>query len=123
MALRCQLWRCKSCVVVSDFEQSQLTDVSRNGVASRLSLDHKPTEETEAVRIKNEGGWIVQGKVAGISMKFRLVFTFSGMLAVTRAFGDMELKKWVTADPYITETQLKETDTILVVACDGVSRI
>jgi len=44
-----------------------------------------------------------------------------GILSVTRAFGDPELKQWVIADPYITETELKPTDTHLIVACDGVT--
>jgi protein phosphatase PTC1 len=41
------------------------------------------------------------------------------MLAVTRAFGDTELKPWVSAEPFISETELKPEDTYLIVACDG----
>jgi protein phosphatase PTC1 len=45
----------------------------------------------------------------------------TGALAVTRAFGDRELKKWVIAKPHIYITELEETDTHVIIACDGVS--
>jgi len=80
--------------------------LNREGKAARLSYDHKATDEGEAKRIKEDGGWVVQGKVAGI-------------LAVTRSFGDLELKQWVISEPFITETELKRTDTQLIIACDG----
>lgn len=42
-------------------------------------------------------------------------------LAVTRAFGDSELKEWVKADAYLNTVELEPTDTHLIVACDGVN--
>jgi protein phosphatase PTC1 len=78
----------------------------RGDKAVRLSRDHKATDADEGQRIRGDGGWIVQGKVAGI-------------LSVTRAFGDNELKQWVIAEPFQTETELKPTDTHLIMACDG----
>jgi protein phosphatase PTC1 len=73
----------------------------------RLSYDHKASSPTEAERIKADGGWVVMNKVAGI-------------LSVSRAFGNEELKQWVLADPYISETELTPEDTHLIIACDGV---
>jgi len=40
-------------------------------------------------------------------------------LAVTRAFGDSELKDWIIADPVIKVTVLQPSHTHLVIACDG----
>lgn len=80
---------------------------SRNGKALRLTKDHKATDEEEADRIKESGGWVVVGKVAGF-------------LAITRSFGDVEVKQWIIPEPHTTEVQLKKTDTFLIVACDGV---
>ena len=57
--------------------------LSENGLAKRVSVDHKGTSEKEAERIKKSGGIILRGRV-------------SGQLAVTRALGDLELKKEVT---------------------------
>jgi len=41
------------------------------------------------------------------------------MLAISRAFGNYELKKWVIANPYVTETLISTEDTQLILACDG----
>jgi protein phosphatase PTC1 len=80
--------------------------LSRNGTAVRLTYDHKATDEAEGQRIKDLGSWVIQGKVGGT-------------LAVSRAFGDIELKEWVPADPYQTATLLNPDDSLLIVACDG----
>lgn len=71
-------------------------------------MDHKATDEAEAKRIKDAGAWVVQGKVAGI-------------LSVSRAFGNEELKQWVISDPYLKEVKLNENDKFLIIACDGVT--
>lgn len=45
----------------------------------------------------------------------------TGTLAVTRALGDMPLKKYVVSHPYTTETTLKAgQDAFLILACDGI---
>jgi len=71
-----------------------------------LTKDHKPTDPDEIEMIKGKGGILIGHKVGG-------------MLAVSRAFGDSELKRWVSVEPYQQETLLLETDTHLIVACDG----
>ena len=43
-----------------------------------------------------------------------------GVLAVTRSLGDIAMKEWVIGSPYTTETELSETDSFLILACDGV---
>jgi serine/threonine protein phosphatase PrpC len=43
-----------------------------------------------------------------------------GQLAVARAFGDHELKEWVVSTPYLSENELKEEDSHIIIACDGV---
>ena len=52
----------------------------RNGKAMDLSVDYKASRKDEQERIKNQGGYIVFGRVLG-------------RLAVTRAFGDFECKQ------------------------------
>lgn len=56
--------------------------LASEGKAKRVSIDHKPTNQSEIDRVTKEGGVIVKGRV-------------SGQLAVTRALGDLELKKEV----------------------------
>ena len=44
----------------------------------------------------------------------------AGTLAITRAIGDLPLKAFVVSHPYTTETVLRPTDDIMILACDGV---
>ncbi len=45
--------------------------------------------------------------------------TFSGILAVSRAFGDRTLKRYVTAEPEILSRRLEPGDDFLILASDG----
>jgi len=78
----------------------------RNGKAERLTFEHKGSDESEAKRIVDAGGFIVLNRVNGI-------------LAVTRSLGDYAMKEYVTGDPYTTDVKLESTDTHLILACDG----
>jgi len=80
--------------------------LNRNGVALRLSYDHKATDQAESKRITDLGGLVLLNRV-------------SGVLAVTRSLGDVSLKEYVTGEPYQTKTKLEPTDTHLILACDG----
>jgi len=78
-----------------------------DGDAKQLTVEHNAAKnEKEVQRIQEGGAFVVQGKVAG-------------SLSVTRAFGDLELKKWVIPDPHIKSLKLMPTDTHLILACDG----
>lgn len=80
--------------------------VSRNGKAERLSYDHKGSDEGETKRIIDAGGFVVLNRVNGI-------------LAVTRSLGDHAMKDYVVGDPNLVTIELDETDTHLILACDG----
>ncbi|PVI05266.1 PP2C-domain-containing protein [Periconia macrospinosa] len=80
----------------------------RNGRALRLSYDHKGSDENEGRRIAGAGGLILNNRV-------------NGVLAVTRALGDVYMKDLVTGHPYTTETVIQpDQDEFLILACDGV---
>ena len=82
--------------------------LSKNGLAERMSYDHKGSDPAEIERVRMDGGIILEGRVGG-------------SLAITRAFGDHGLKKdGVIAKPYIKKLILRSTDKYLVVASDGV---
>jgi len=83
--------------------------LSKKGVAMALSEDHRPDRVSEQQRIENRGGTVFQ------MGSWRV----EGVLAVTRAIGDKDLKKCVTAHPHIKELQLEEGDELLVMATDG----
>jgi serine/threonine protein phosphatase PrpC len=74
----------------------------------RLSYDHKATDPSEIARLRKSGGAVFNGRVFGT-------------LAVSRAFGDFELKRFgITATPYITKTVTNKGDKYIVIASDGV---
>lgn len=81
---------------------------SRNGKAVRLSYDHKGSDQQEAKRIMDLGGFMMNNRV-------------NGVLAVTRSLGDCVMKEFVVGNPYTTETDLTPQDDFLILACDGVS--
>ena len=43
-----------------------------------------------------------------------------GILAVSRSFGDHSCKRFVTARPHISRTELSDDAEFVVIACDGV---
>jgi len=90
----------------------------KNGVL-RLSHDHKPDNPEERKRIESLGGIVGRRDswdVPRVNLK----------LAPSRSLGDHFFDEQflgvdlITAEPYITETQLEEGDDVLILACDGV---
>eukprot|EP01097_Dermamoeba_algensis_P004643 TRINITY_DN3005_c0_g1_i1.p1 TRINITY_DN3005_c0_g1~~TRINITY_DN3005_c0_g1_i1.p1 ORF type:complete len:344 (+),score=79.64 TRINITY_DN3005_c0_g1_i1:111-1142(+) len=82
--------------------------LSRKGVAKRLTIDHKPTNEDEAERISQAGGFISNGRV-------------NGMVAITRSLGDHCMKDFISGEPYLDYLELiPGEDNLLILACDGV---
>ena len=96
----------------------------RDGEAALLTRPHRPTDASEQARIEAAGGWLTGG-----AKKKRV----NGVLAVSRAFGDIEYKLWknrawgrtftadlVSAEPTVTHVRLQRgRDTALVLASDG----
>jgi serine/threonine protein phosphatase PrpC len=82
-----------------------------------LTEIHKPTVPAERARIEKEGGFIVGGRVGGLS--------------VSRSFGDRNMKLPIEEDgfwhgvlvdphPHVMHRQLSSTDSFLLLGCDGV---
>jgi protein phosphatase 1L len=84
--------------------------LSSGGRAVDMSHDHKPIREDEKQRILDLGGRVIHYGT----------WRVEGILAVSRAFGDRRLKKFVTADPEIKSRELQEQDDFLILASDGV---
>lgn len=81
----------------------------RNNLGIPLTKDHKPSFPEEIHRITELGGEI----------------TFDGMdwrikdLSVSRAFGDLDAKPYVTHIPDIYKYRLDKDDKFVILACDG----
>lgn len=77
-----------------------------NGKAKRLSVDHKAVLPDESDAIIRRGGTIQSGRVNGILM-------------LSRAIGDGTVAKYISSEPFMTQTILKD-NARLILACDGV---
>lgn len=74
-----------------------------------LTFDHKPNRKEEVDRIEEIGGKIF--RVNGLRVE--------GVLAMTRAIGDHDLKPFVISTPDVTYTRRSNEDECLVLATDG----
>ena len=76
---------------------------------ARLTVDHTPSVPSEAERITAAGGFISRGRVHGI-------------LAVSRALGDLELQPYISPEPQVevfTLPAATEAPSVLILASDG----
>ncbi|KAG6874462.1 hypothetical protein C0995_010370 [Termitomyces sp. Mi166 len=86
--------------------------LSRGGKAERLTYDHKVSDKPEFNRVRGLKGVFWRGRILG-------------QLNVTRSLGDHEsqqgysIKKFVIGTPYLTRTELTDTDEFFIIACDG----
>ncbi|KAG7965491.1 hypothetical protein I3843_08G004600 [Carya illinoinensis] len=83
--------------------------ICRGGNAIAVSRDHKPDQTDERQRIEDAGGFVMW---AG-------TWRVGGVLAVSRAFGDRLLKRYVVADPEIQEEKIDSSLEFLILASDG----
>jgi len=75
--------------------------------AMQLSVPHKASDPSERARVAAAKGIIRDGRVGGV-------------LAVSRAFGDFELKRsGVICVPYYIRVPLNHTHKFVILACDG----
>jgi protein phosphatase 1L len=74
-----------------------------------LSEDHKPSRNDEHDRIESDGGAVIW---AG-------TWRVSGVLAVSRAFGDRALKKFVISLPDVRHDAMAGGEEYVVLASDG----
>ena len=91
--------------------------LSRNGgQIAFATVDHKPYNENEKLRIEKAGGSVIIQRV-------------NGSLAVSRALGDFDYKRvenlpcteqLVSAEPELTCIERSPDDEFLVLACDGI---
>eukprot|EP01024_Parvocaulis_polyphysoides_P058682 TRINITY_DN6321_c0_g2_i2.p1 TRINITY_DN6321_c0_g2~~TRINITY_DN6321_c0_g2_i2.p1 ORF type:complete len:293 (-),score=40.68 TRINITY_DN6321_c0_g2_i2:1178-2056(-) len=82
----------------------------RDGKGELLTVDHKPNLQNERERIESAGGVVIW---AG-------TWRVGGVLAVSRAFGDKPLKKFVVAEPDVRTVTLSNKDEFIILASDGV---
>lgn len=83
---------------------------SCGGVSKRLFEDHRPSRRDELERIEKAGGLVLE-----VSGSFRV----NGVLAVSRAIGDVGLKELVIAKPEVQSLELTGWEEFIILASDG----
>ena len=77
--------------------------------AVRLTIDHSPSLPSERERVEAAGGLVIHRRVHGV-------------LGMTRAFGDFELRPSVVCEPQQLTLRLRSPDDdggVLIIASDG----
>ncbi|ESQ27295.1 hypothetical protein EUTSA_v10018975mg [Eutrema salsugineum] len=89
--------------------------VSRRGKAKQISVDHDPDTDTERNLIESKGGFVTNrpGDVSRVN----------GLLAVSRVFGDKNLKAYLNTEPDIKDVTVDSHTDILILASDGISKV
>ncbi|KAK8518953.1 hypothetical protein V6N13_017790 [Hibiscus sabdariffa] len=87
--------------------------LSKKGQAIQMSIDHEPN--TERGSIENRGGFVsnMPGDVARVN----------GQLAVSRAFGDKNLKSHLRSDPDMKTVDIDLDTELLILASDGLWKV
>ena len=111
--------------------------LSRGGKAFDLSIDHKPSRDIEKKRIYENGGTVgyIQQPVPACFGCFALNVDvgppriYPGGIAVSRGFGDINLKmpnkgvvpsdKLVICEPEVIQTNITSQDEFIIIASDG----
>lgn len=78
-------------------------------IAEQLSIDHKPSVPQERLRIEQLGGKI---EYDGSDWRIK-------DLSLSRAFGDLEAKPFVSHFPQIYKYKINSQDKFMILACDG----
>lgn len=100
-------------VYCANLGDARITLARKNGLALRLTHDHKGSDMRERKRIRNLGGYV--------SEKGRVM----GDVAVARAIGDSIYAPYVSTDPFDSSEQEKDDPFLLyqgdflIIACDG----
>jgi serine/threonine protein phosphatase PrpC len=83
--------------------------ISKNNKANVITKDHKPNWPDEKERINKIGGQIYYD---GVDWRI-------GDLSVSRAFGDLDNKPYISCIPDIFRYKINKKDQFMVIACDG----
>ena len=81
---------------------------------SKVTVDQTPSRDDERKRVIEDGSWITTKN--GVPR-------VDGELTVTRAIGDLDLKKFIISEPEITQMTIEEGDDLLVLSSDGLMRV
>jgi serine/threonine protein phosphatase PrpC len=83
-----------------------------------LTLDHKPTTYLERSRIAKINSELKKKDKENIEIDDDGIYRICG-LSVSRSFGDLNQKPFISHEPCTTRYTITEDTTLIVMACDG----
>eukprot|EP01029_Cantina_marsupialis_P025269 TRINITY_DN6667_c0_g1_i2.p1 TRINITY_DN6667_c0_g1~~TRINITY_DN6667_c0_g1_i2.p1 ORF type:complete len:321 (-),score=67.49 TRINITY_DN6667_c0_g1_i2:156-1118(-) len=95
---------------VANTGDSRAIMVNDNGAVSPLSRDHKPNRPDELKRVNDLGGRVIKYGVHRVQ----------GILALSRAIGDLPLKRYVIPTPEVVSVRKMEQNSFIVLGSDGI---
>ncbi|KAG4159817.1 hypothetical protein ERO13_D02G197900v2 [Gossypium hirsutum] len=97
--------------------------LSKEGQAIQMSIDHEPN--TERGSIENRGGFVsnMPGYYFTSPPCIWDVARVNGQLAVSRAFGDKNLKSHLRSDPDMKTVDIDSDTELLILASDGLWKV
>ena len=110
-SLACLFYKKGNCInyYISNVGDCRAVLCNQYNKAIQLSVDHKPNSVDEKNRINQLGG-----KIYFDGYDWRV-----GNLSVSRAFGDIDSKPFVSHSPDVFKYSLSPQDKFLILACDG----
>ncbi|KAJ0959781.1 hypothetical protein J5N97_000529 [Dioscorea zingiberensis] len=84
--------------------------MSRNGRAVALTTDHRADRDDERARIENSGGYVNCSNG---------IWRVHDSLAISRAIGDRDMKKWIISEPETKKLRVSLDCEFLIMASDG----
>ena len=84
--------------------------ICEGGKARALTVDHRPDKTEEREAVERRGGEVV--KIFGTPR-------VQGILGVSRALGDRDLKQYITAEPEVYSGLVSEQSEFLILGTDG----
>jgi integrin-linked kinase-associated serine/threonine phosphatase 2C len=80
-----------------------------------LTKDHKPNSYEEKIRIEN----VIKQEKSNVELEFDGYDWRIEGLSVSRAFGDLDAKPYVTHIPEVFHRKVSPNDKFIILACDG----
>lgn len=99
----------RSHLYVANAGDSRAVIIQKGGRTRMMSMDHRPERKDEETRIRKLGG----------TLKHWGRWRVEGVLAVSRAIGDVNLQPYITCEPELMDKLLDIDDEYLVLATDG----
>lgn len=89
---------------------SRLSIVYKNGSCKQVTIDHKPDDPQEKIRLEKMGGEIYKDSEGTVRI---------GDLSLSRAFGDGDNAPYISQKPSIYYKKITPNTKYIIMACDG----